>query len=440
MTSQLIIAASYGLSSAAFDQRLCAHSAALLISTVFISAAFNRCPRYHSRCLARKIAMSRDVALSWSATVAVLLVLGMASGTAAAYDGRVMLTWFLVTPVALVASRFAMQAAADAETRSAVVIGYNEVCSKFAAACASHPAMSIDMQGFFDDRATPQGAASMSHPLLGSMANVAHYTRQHNIKLIFISLPMSAQPRIRQLIDELHDTTASVYFLPDVYTFNLMQGRVNAMGGMPAIAICETPLTGINRSIKRASDIVFAVLMLITFAPLMAAIALAIKLSSRGPAIFRQRRYGLHGEEIIVYKFRSMLVSEDEGPVIQASKDDPRVTRLGAFLRRSSLDELPQLINVLQGRMSLVGPRPHAVAHNELYRKLIKGYMLRHKVKPGITGWAQVHGLRGETATLDRMQARIDHDLAYLRDWSIWRDMWIMLLTVKTVLGRDNAH
>jgi putative colanic acid biosynthesis UDP-glucose lipid carrier transferase len=180
--------------------------------------------------------------------------------------------------------------------------------------------------------------------------------------------------------------------------------------------------------------------ILMALAPLMLVIALAVWISSPGPVIFRQRRYGLYGEEIIVYKFRSMRVTED-GPVVkQATAHDARITKIGAFLRRTSLDELPQFINVLQGSMSIVGPRPHAVAHNEQYRKLIKGYMLRHKVKPGITGWAQVNGLRGETETLEKMEARIRYDLDYLRHWSLWLDLWIILRTVKVVMNRQNAY
>jgi putative colanic acid biosynthesis UDP-glucose lipid carrier transferase len=266
------------------------------------------------------------------------------------------------------------------------------------------------------------------------------YVRKHNIKMIFISQPISAQPRIRKLIDELQDTTASVYFLPDVYVFDLMQARFDNVGGMPVIAICETPFMGLNSMVKRASDIVLAAAILLLLTPLMLVIALAVRLTSPGPIVFRQRRYGLYGEEIIVYKFRSMTVTEDGNTVVQARVNDQRVTPIGNFLRRSSLDELPQFVNVLQGRMSIVGPRPHAVSHNEQYRKLIKGYMLRHKVKPGITGWAQVNGLRGETATLDRMEARIQHDLDYLRNWSLWLDLWIILKTVKVVLTRENAH
>jgi putative colanic acid biosynthesis UDP-glucose lipid carrier transferase len=276
--------------------------------------------------------------------------------------------------------------------------------------------------------------------MLGKMADIARFVRENQIKMIFISQPISAQPRIRKLIDELQDTTASVYFLPDIYVFDLMQARFDNVGGMPVIAICETPFTGLNSMVKRTSDIILGLVIQILLAPLMVAIAVAIKLTSPGPVIFRQRRYGLYGEEIIVYKFRSMTVAEDGAKVVQATKNDQRVTPIGGFLRRSSLDELPQFINVLQGRMSIVGPRPHAVAHNEQYRKLIKGYMLRHKVKPGITGWAQVNGLRGETETLDKMEARINFDLDYLRNWSLWLDFWIVLCTVKVVLKRENAH
>jgi putative colanic acid biosynthesis UDP-glucose lipid carrier transferase len=219
-----------------------------------------------------------------------------------------------------------------------------------------------------------------------------------------------------------------------------MQARFDNVGGMPVIAIRESPFMGLNSTIKRASDIALASVILLLLAPLMLAIALAVRLTSPGPVIFRQRRYGLYGEKIIVYKFRSMTVAEDGDTVVQAKRNDQRVTPIGGLLRRTSLDELPQFINVLQGRMSIVGPRPHAVAHNEQYRKLIKGYMLRHKVKPGITGWAQVNGLRGETATLDKMEARIQYDLDYLRNWSLWLDLWIILKTVKVVLTRENAH
>lgn len=251
---------------------------------------------------------------------------------------------------------------------------------------------------------------------------------------------MTTQPRILSLLDDLADTTASVYFVPDIFVTDLIQARMDDINGMPIVAVCDTPFSGMNGLIKRTSDIVLALLVLVLVSPAMLAISVGVRLSSPGPVLFRQRRYGLDGKEIMVYKFRSMSVMEDGRNVTQATRDDARVTPLGSFLRRTSLDELPQFINVLQGRMSIVGPRPHAVAHNEMYRKLIRGYMVRHKVKPGITGWAQVNGLRGETRTLDKMKRRIDYDLEYLRNWSLKLDLIIIMRTILIVLKDRNAY
>jgi putative colanic acid biosynthesis UDP-glucose lipid carrier transferase len=242
------------------------------------------------------------------------------------------------------------------------------------------------------------------------------------------------------LLDELRDTTASVYFVPDIYLLDLIQARFVDVNGIPVVALCETPFCGLNGVLKRVSDIVLASVILLLIWPVMLLIAIGIKLSSPGPVLFKQRRYGLHGEEIYVYKFRTMTVCEDGDSIVQAKENDPRVTRFGSFLRRTSLDELPQFINVLQGRMSVVGPRPHAVAQNEQYRKLISGYMLRHKVRPGITGWAQVNGLRGETQTLDKMKQRVEYDLDYLRHWSIGLDLNIVWRTVGLMLRDPNAY
>lgn len=242
------------------------------------------------------------------------------------------------------------------------------------------------------------------------------------------------------LLEALRDTTGSIYFVPDTFVTDLIQGRMDSVGGIPVVAVCETPFMGINRVVKRTTDIVLSILILILISPLLLLIALAIKLTSPGPAIFKQRRYGLDGSDILVYKFRSMTVMEDGAAVKQAQKNDQRLTPIGGFLRKTSLDELPQFLNVLSGKMSIVGPRPHAVAHNEEYRKLIKGYMLRHKVPPGITGWAQVNGFRGETDTLDKMKGRIDLDLDYLRNWSLRLDLYIILKTIWVVLKRENAH
>jgi putative colanic acid biosynthesis UDP-glucose lipid carrier transferase len=225
-----------------------------------------------------------------------------------------------------------------------------------------------------------------------------------------------------------------------VFGISIIQGRLSDMNGVPVVGLCETPFTGINELAKRASDLVLASLILLLISPLMIAIAVGVKLSSPGPVIFRQRRNGLDGSEIVIYKFRSMT-SQDNGAVVrQARKHDPRITRFGRLLRRASLDELPQFINVLQGRMSIVGPRPHAVAHNEEYRQLIRAYMVRHKVKPGITGWAQVNGHRGETDTIEKMKARVEYDLEYLRNWSIALDLQIIVRTIGLVFADRHAY
>lgn len=204
--------------------------------------------------------------------------------------------------------------------------------------------------------------------------------------------------------------------------------------------VYDSPFRGVRRVIKRLEDLVLGTFFLALFAPIMIVVALAIKLTSRGPVLFRQRRHGEDGVEINVLKFRSMKVMENGAAVVQAQRKDPRITRVGAFLRRTSLDELPQFLNVIAGNMSIVGPRPHAVAHNELYRTKIREYMRRHKVKPGITGWAQVNGLRGETDTLEKMVARVEHDLHYVRNWTLWLDLKIIFLTMFGRKVRQNAY
>ncbi|UTY55795.1 undecaprenyl-phosphate glucose phosphotransferase [Massilia sp. erpn] len=442
----LIIMGTLYVAAMLFGEPFTGYSLVLMILAFFISSAvYQHVDPYRTWRSGRMLAYSRDMFVGWIVTALILVFLGSVSGLSYHYDEDVVLAWFVATPFVLLFSHLAARKigsdpAEPSEVRSVLIIGANDVGLKFARTIERHPNLFMQVKGFFDDRTEDRHPAELRHPMLGKMADVAAYVRENNVKMIFISTPISAQPRIRKLLDDLQDTTASVYFLPDIYVFDLMQARFDNVGGMPVIAICETPFTGFNSMVKRASDIVLAAAIQLLLLPIMALIALAVKLSSPGPIIFRQRRYGLYGEQIIVYKFRSMTVAEDGAKVVQATKNDQRVTRVGAFLRKTSLDELPQFINVLQGRMSIVGPRPHAVAHNEQYRKLIKGYMLRHKVKPGITGWAQVNGLRGETETLDKMEARIRFDLDYLRNWSLWLDLWIVVKTVKVVLDRENAH
>ena len=428
-----------------YDEPFTGHYLVLMIITFFISSyIYEQTNIYRTWRNGKLLAYIRDTLVGWGIIIGILLFLGYATKLSYRFSEQVILAWFITTPLALIVSHLAVRSIASSlrkkgEARSAVIIGANEIGLKLAERIIEYPYMLMEVRGFFDDRDKSRSPIDQI-PLLGRVSEVANYVREHSIQMIFISLPMSAQPRIRKLLDDLHDTTASIYFLPDVYIFDLMQARFDNVGGLPVVAICESPYSGIDIVVKNISDFVLSTIILILLSPLILGIAIAVKLTSPGPAVFKQRRYGLNGEEIIVYKFRSMAVCEDGSHITQAQKDDRRLTKVGAFLRRTSLDELPQFINVLQGRMSIVGPRPHAVAHNELYRKLIKGYMLRHKVKPGITGWAQVNGLRGETQTLEKMKARIEYDLHYLQNWSIWLDLWIIMRTVWVVLRRDNAY
>ena len=391
-------------------------------------------------------ALACDILASWAVVVTLLLLLGWATQTAALFDLRVMLAWACATPVALVcAHRLApamlrLLLTAEGMERVAVIVGGNELGTRLAGRINAAPHLGIRFAGFFDDRG-PGRNGDKPGEILGTISHLADYAKTHRVDSIYIALPMASQPRIVRLLDELRDTTASIYFAPDIFLSDLIQARLDTVAGLPVLAVCETPFYGVNGLVKRGSDLVLAAVILLLISPLMLAIAIGVKWSSPGPVLFKQRRYGLDGREIIVYKFRTMTVTEDGDVIRQATRGDKRVTPFGAFLRRHSLDELPQFFNVLQGRMSVVGPRPHAVAHNELYRKQINGYMIRHKVKPGITGWAQVNGLRGETDTLEKMSARIEYDLAYLRNWSLRLDLQIVLRTVLVVLrAGGNAY
>jgi putative colanic acid biosysnthesis UDP-glucose lipid carrier transferase len=384
--------------------------------------------------------------LAWGWTAGLLLAMGFATGHIYDFSTKVVLNWLWFAPATQLATHWGLRIAAPHLVRlqgpplRAVVVGLNEQGCSLADRLADASYAGIELVGIFDDRTPDRLHGWERHRLLGRVSEIAQFVKANRVQLIYLSLPMASQPRIKSLLDSLKDTTASVYFVPDMFVTDLIQGRTDSVCGLPVISVCETPFRGPAGLLKRVSDVVLASLILLLLAPLMLLIAIAVALESRGPVIFKQRRYGLDGQEILVYKFRSMKVVEDGSQIRQASKNDSRVTRLGAILRKTSMDELPQFINVLQGRMSIVGPRPHAVAHNELYRPLIKSYMVRHKVRPGITGWAQVNGYRGETDSLEKMEARIRCDLDYLRNWSLRLDLYIIWKTVRLVFKDASAY
>jgi putative colanic acid biosysnthesis UDP-glucose lipid carrier transferase len=386
-----------------------------------------------------------EILFGWLMVVVILVFFGRATKFGEEFSESVLIGWFAATPVALLVAHGLARlllhrvSVSSTLTRSMVIVGANSLGRELAAKVHADPNLCIETKGFFDDRSPARVGSLGPDRLLGRLQDVSNYVRQHRINRIYISLPMVAQPRIKKLLDDLRDTTASVYFVPDIFVFDLIQARFDQVNGIPVVAVCESPFYGLNSMLKRLSDIALSSLVMLVIWPFMLLIALGVRLSSPGPVLFKQRRYGLNGEEIIVYKFRTMTVCEDgDRTYKQVTKNDSRVTPFGALLRATSLDELPQIFNVLTGEMSLVGPRPHAVAVNEQYRKLISGYMIRHKVKPGITGWAQINGFRGGES-LDEMQGRVAHDLDYLRNWSLGLDLWIILKTAVLVFRDPKA-
>lgn len=385
-----------------------------------------------------------DVVSSWIFLLGILALCGYATDSFYFFETQVLMWWAAITPVAQIAAieagrRVQRWRARDPKARrTAVIVGAGPLGHKVAKTLRE--SQGVICLGFFDDRNEERLHPDAGAELLGQLSAVANYIQENGVREVYITLPLGSQPRIVALLEQIQGTTASINFVPDVFGISIIQGRLQDMAGVPVVGLCETPFTGINSVIKRASDIVLSGLIIVAISPLLLFTAVGVRLSSPGPVIFKQRRYGLDGEEIVVYKFRSMTVTEDgDKQYKQVSKGDARVTRFGAFIRKTSLDELPQFINVLQGRMSIVGPRPHAIAVNEHYRKLISAYMVRHKVKPGITGWAQVNGYRGGD-DLEHMIGRVEYDLEYLRNWSLALDLQIILRTARLVVFDSHAY
>jgi putative colanic acid biosysnthesis UDP-glucose lipid carrier transferase len=386
-----------------------------------------------------------DIAMTWGGVVTMLLLVGYATRSLHQFSSDMLLAWAVLTPLTqwlcvTVGTRILLHRLRQPDMlRPAVIVGANGMGLRVAEVLSVHANRGFEFLGFFDDRSVDRVNLPEGSQLTGVLSDLPRFIDVNGVKDVYITLPLTSQPRILKLMEALQNTTASLHFVPDIFGVTIIQGRLEDMAGIPVVGLTVSPFTGLNGIIKRGSDLLLAALILLLVSPLMVAVAMGVKLSSPGPVLFRQRRTGLDGEIIEVFKFRSMTTLDNGHYVRQATRDDPRITRFGAFIRRTSLDELPQFFNVLRGDMSIVGPRPHAVAHNEAYRELVKAYMARHKVKPGVTGWAQVNGLRGETDTLDKMARRVEYDLEYLRNWSLGLDLLIIARTIKLVFVDDNA-
>jgi putative colanic acid biosynthesis UDP-glucose lipid carrier transferase len=359
------------------------------------------------------------------------------------YSRTLLLCWMVSWPIVLSLERIILRIVLRSlrkngkNIKTAIIVGANPIGKKLAGLIRENPWSGTELLGFFDDNTGNDNDFN----ILGKLEQIEPFVSSRRVDTVYLALPMKEQTKVNAVLKQLKDTMVSVFLIPDFFYIDLMiGGYLTYFENIPVIALRDSPLFGLNGLIKRFFDIVCSLLALILLSPLFLAIAIAIRLTGDGPVIFRQWRYGLNGQPIQVYKFRTMTVCEDGYCFCQALKNDARITRLGAFLRKNSLDELPQLLNVLQGSMSLIGPRPHPAAMNEQYRKLLPGYMLRHKVKPGITGLAQLHGYRGETDTLDKIQKRLEYDLEYIRAWSLWNDIVILVQTIAKGAWRTNAY
>ena len=411
---------------------------------IIIFPLFNIYASWRGQSLAKQ---AKVIILSWLSVVMLMIIILFSLKISSDYS-RLWLTWWMLSGLLLLlASRMCVywflqyQRKKGKNYRKVIVVGAGDLGKRLLSQVADSPWTGFKILGLFDDSVELHGKHINNIKVYGDLLCVREYVEEYNVDEVWIALPMRAESRVKQLLYELRHQTVNIKFIPDIFGFSLLNHSMTEIAGFPAVNLSDTPMMGGNKIIKEIEDRVLGLFISLMISPLLAIISVAIKLTSPGPVLFKQKRHGWDGRIINVYKFRTMRVHvEDEGQITQASKDDCRITPLGSFLRKTSLDELPQFYNVLQGRMSIVGPRPHAVQHNELYKDQVNRYMLRHMVKPGITGWAQVSGFRGETDTLDKMKKRIEYDLYYIENWSLWFDLKIIFLTIFKGFVNKNAY
>lgn len=386
------------------------------------------------------------IVVAWLLTFLSMVFIAFISKTSEQFSRVVLLAWLLITPVVLITARLILRQVFShlkrlgMNNRSVAIVGMTENGLRFAKDLENNPDFGYRIAGFYDERQSENPSDFGGYANLGNYEEMIKSARSGEWDQIYFALPVEAKQRMHALLDELSDSATPIRLLPDYFTTNLLHSKFIEIAETPVLCIYDSPFSSDHAFVKRMEDIIFGSIILTLISPVLLGIALAVKLTSKGSILFKQTRYGLKGEKILVWKFRTMTVCEDGDNVRQAQKNDDRFTPIGRFLRRTSLDELPQFINVLQGRMSIVGPRPHAVAHNEQYRSLIPGYMLRHMIKPGITGWAQINGWRGETNTIYKMKKRVEFDLEYMREWSLSLDLKIIFLTITRSFIDKNAY
>ena len=390
------------------------------------------------------------VAMTWLTSALFMMTLGFMLKASDAVSRSWAFGWFAGGGLALLLSRSAttvwVRRLRNRGTfnQRVAIFGAGPQGIRFADYVQAHDRLTISLVGFFDDRRDGRVPAVASNVcVLGNLSEMIAMIRKGEIDQVVVALPWSAEERLQQVVSRLALTPVKIRLAPDLASFTFAGRQIVVLGDIPMLTLFERPISGLDAFIKLLEDKILTILILAMIWPILAIVALAIKLDSPGSVFFRQPREGFNNKPFRVYKFRSMYSDQSQFSAIQqASRVDPRVTRVGRFLRRSSLDELPQLFNVMAGDMSLVGPRPHAAstrAGGRLFSDVVASYAARHKVKPGITGWAQVSGWRGETDTEDKLIKRLEHDLHYIENWSLWFDFYILFRTIGSVLLPKNA-
>ncbi len=378
----------------------------------------------------------RRLIAGWAVVVLMLVSIAAMLKTTDLFSRIWFVLWVIIASLGLVIVLLVSHGAAirkrnrNRVERGVVLVGAGQAAARVEHRIKSDPASDMDLVARF-------GQAWSEEDVL-PISDLADFIEQHKIHEVWIAAPWEDKFLLKESLDRLKESVVDVNVVPDLHQYRLLNQSISEWGGLPVINLAATPMTGSEKRLKNWFDIVGSFLLILLLSPLLILLAMLVKLTSKGPILFRQKRHGMDGESIEILKFRSMAVHrEREGRLTQASPTDARVTPLGKFLRKTSLDELPQLFNVLKGEMSLVGPRPHAIEHTDLFKSRIPRYMLRHKVKPGITGWAQVSGFRGQTDTPEKMAMRIEHDLWYIQNWSLWLDLKILLMTPLVMVHRN---
>jgi putative colanic acid biosynthesis UDP-glucose lipid carrier transferase len=392
---------------------------------------------------------ARNLLKAWFTVLFLLSVVGFITKTNQIYSREVLLKWSVVGYLGQLAVhlvlRFALRYVRSRgyNQRRALLVGTGPQTVSFAERLARNPWIGIDLVGYMDS--TPQPAVEHAEGLelryLGDMDSVTQVVKKQRINLVYLTVPLARSSEIEGIVRELMSLHVGIHWVPDMSAFELLNHSVREIEGQPILSLSDSPINGLGRLGKWVEDKLLALAILLLCGPVLAVIAAGIKLTSPGPVLFRQKRAGLKGQVIEVWKFRTMYLHDEPlGRVTQASPSDHRITPIGLFLRRTSLDEFPQFFNVLGGSMSIVGPRPHALEHHGYYEKQIEAYMLRHRIKPGITGWAQVNGLRGQTERLEKMENRVKYDLYYINNWSLGFDFMIIAMTAWAVVTGRNAY